>query len=731
MYEGIKDIYSLLDNKRLKEALVQLESICTQCNDWPLRSRIEELQTAYGYMLQYARMGMQDPNRNDIFRQFIRQAYELTEWTDISLQAQTSSGLYYQHLRTFRERPAMSYSELQIRLESFTEDIGTVSIFHHNEEKIQAETKRICQQHEQALDELFNKIWTSRAWNDAEVAEVEQIISSLLVPANDKAVLVSAVTLSLFHLFDERKASFLMKNCGHEDVQVSQRATIGTALFLHNRMNWMERYPALLSQFTLLLDNDTFRQDLSTIQMQFLMTMETDKISRKMHDEIIPGMMKNPQIREGKFRFDETEEGEEQNPEWEEWMDKSGMNEKIRELGELQMQGADVYMSTFAQLKSYSFFNQVSHWFYPFDFNHTDLLTLSKDFGTDKLSALNLIIQSDTFCNSDKYSFCLTLAQMPPAMKEQNIQAIQMQTQMDDEQKNMLQEMLNRPRASKSVSRQYIQDLYRFYKIWGSKHPNQEKDIFKSVIAWWECPYTAPAFKDTDKMKNIADFFFQKEHEVKAESIYLTIIGDQTESAEIYQKLGYICQKSNRISQAIAHYERADLLSPDNAWTLKRLAQCYKRKRNYEKAVFFFRKVEQTSPDNLKNMLQIGECLIKLEKYEEALPYLHKVEYLEKAPNNARRAIGWCYFIQGKYEEALKYYNQLLQEESPAKQDWMNAGHIYIGLKQYPQAIEHYTKAKELCQSHTEFLDMFNEDKQQLLTLMPEEDLDITLDLLV
>jgi tetratricopeptide (TPR) repeat protein len=141
--------------------------------------------------------------------------------------------------------------------------------------------------------------------------------------------------------------------------------------------------------------------------------------------------------------------------------------------------------------------------------------------------------------------------------------------------------------------------------------------------------------------------------------------------------------------------------------------------------------VEQTSPDNLKNTLQIGECLIKLEKYEEALPYLHKVEYLEKTPDNARRAIGWCYFIQGKYEEALKYYNLLLQEESPAKQDWMNAGHTYIGMKQYPQAIEHYTKAKELCQSHTEFLEIVNEDKQQLLTLISEEDLSILLDLVV
>ena len=433
----------------------------------------------------------------------------------------------------------------------------------------------------------------------------------------------------------------------------------------------------------------------------------TDKISRKMNDEIIPGMMKNPQVRDGKFHFEDTEDEEEHNPEWEDWMDQSGMNDKIRELGELQLQGADVYMSTFSQLKNYTFFNQVSHWFYPFDLNHTDLLPISKDFGPDHLSPLTLIVQSDTFCNSDKFSFCLTFAQMPQNMKEKNIQAIQEQTQMDEEQKNIMKEMMSHPRTSKSISRQYIQDLYRFYKIWGNKHPNQEIDIFKPSIELWNSSFTASAFKNLDKMKEIADFFFLKGYEDKAENIFQLLIDKGHESAEIYQKLGYICQKTNRPSQAITLYERADLLSPEQLWTLRHLAQCYKREHDYKKALFYFKKVEKASPD------------------------LHKVEYLEKNPIHARRAIGWCYFILGKYEEALKYYNLLLQEKFPTKQDWMNAGHTYIGLKQYSEAIIHYNKAKELCESHSVFLKIFNEDKPQLLQLLPEEDLNIILELLV
>lgn len=48
-------IRSLLEEKRLKEALMQLESLLWQCPDWDLRNRMEQLQTSYKYMLEYMR----------------------------------------------------------------------------------------------------------------------------------------------------------------------------------------------------------------------------------------------------------------------------------------------------------------------------------------------------------------------------------------------------------------------------------------------------------------------------------------------------------------------------------------------------------------------------------------------------------------------------------------------------------------------------------------------------
>ena len=45
-------IVSLLEDKRLKEALVQLDAFLYNGNDWSLRNRLEQIQTSYQYMLQ-------------------------------------------------------------------------------------------------------------------------------------------------------------------------------------------------------------------------------------------------------------------------------------------------------------------------------------------------------------------------------------------------------------------------------------------------------------------------------------------------------------------------------------------------------------------------------------------------------------------------------------------------------------------------------------------------------
>ncbi|MDE7154851.1 MAG: hypothetical protein K2N79_01010, partial [Muribaculaceae bacterium] len=56
----------------------------------------------------------------------------------------------------------------------------------------------------------------------------------------------------------------------------------------------------------------------------------------------------------------------EENPEWMEVLEKSGVADRLKEMTEIQEEGGDVFMSTFSNLKNYTFFNEISNWFLPF-----------------------------------------------------------------------------------------------------------------------------------------------------------------------------------------------------------------------------------------------------------------------------------------------------------------------------------------------------------------------------
>ena len=731
MYEGIEDIIRLLDAGRLKEALTQLQAIAPQAASWELQNRIESSLTAYGYLLQYAAQGMEDPNRGDFFRKTLRTAYELTDAVNIVLLAQKTSAVYFDRIRTFKLHPANSYAELQLQLEAFTEDIGTAPLLYHDKTRLQAETKRINQKHEQAITELFDKTWTTPLWNENEAKEANSLLTSILVPANDLAVMTSAATLALLRVFDARKIQFLLDAYRHDNPQVSQRAIVGLAIALQKHPKRIKLYPEILSRLSLLKEEEGFCQNLFTIQMQLLITRETTKIDKKMREEIIPEMMKNAKhLNDPKFRFDDVEDPEDLNPEWEEWMDKSGVSEKIREMGEWQMAGADVYMSSFAQLKSYPFFHHMPHWFYPFDLQQQELAPLQKDFERTEFTPLKLIAHSDYFCNSDKYSFCMAMLGMPEAMREASIHQMEEQARMHEEQRDKIEALMHKKAEASGISRQYIQDLYRFFKLW--RHHAEEEDIFQWKFNIWENPLLADALLQDNHTQELADYLLQKDYLEEALILYYKLCNAKTTQAEIYQKAGYILQKQKRYTEAILLYAKADVVATDNLWTNKHMAQCYKLYGDIETALKYYRKVEAVQPDNLNIALQIGQCLTRLENYTEALSYFYKVEYLEKNPDNARRAIAWCSFLTDKYEESLKYYGLLTQQTNAKAEDWMNTGHVHLVLGNTQEAYMHYRKAREYYTSHSKFIKDFQADHTILIAKgLTAEDILITLDSLI
>lgn len=723
--EQYQHIVSLLEQKRLKEAQIQLEAFLWNCNDWTLRNRLEQAKVSYQYMLQYMRQGVNDPERQKLYRQLLAETRELAEQARISLLDEVSTH-YYHALHKNKRNMEAGYgmsSWLKV-LESFPDDMAVCQLMPDNKQSLDSALQR----HEETAQYLFLTTWGNSGWTAEEEREARMYLESELLPVNDLCLFTGAVLLSLMECFDPRKFSWLLDAATHADTQVSQRALVIIAIVLHIHPNRLWLYPELEARLSLLNEDGSFGKQLNRVYIQLLRGQETEKIDKKMREEIIPEMMKNVSImRNMKYGFEENMDEDDRNPDWEKAFEESGLGDKIREMNELQLEGADVYMSTFAQLKSYPFFQNPHNWFYPFDMQHSGII---REFGlkpTGDNAILSLILQSGFFCNSDKYSLCFTMAHIPQAQR--NMMLSQMTSQdlnelMDESKSSGLRQYAQRPDV---ISNQYIHDLYRFFKL--SQRRHEFRDIFKEEIALHRIPALKDILRKPELLVTIADFHFRKEHPAEALGIYQEVIDMNYADADIFQKTGYCLQKEKRYKEAISAYRKADVLKPDHIWTIRHLATCYRQLRDFASALEYYRKVEAMQPENRNVTFFIGSCLAEQESYEEALQCFFKLDLMENDCIKAWRAIGWCSFVSGKSEQAMRYYEKVLALK-PIATDYLNAGHVALRLGNMEKAAELYGKAASESGNRETFLDMFDKDKETLIKLgIDENDIPLIRDL--
>ena len=417
---------------------------------------------------------------------------------------------------------------------------------------------------------------------------------------------MSALTLDLWRHFDEKKILILLDTCTSADVYARQRALTGLCFVLAKYNRFLPYFPAIRNRLVLLADDAVITEQLQNIIIQIIATSETEQVSKKLQEEIFPELMKlRPLMDEGlnPENLMNLDEWGEINPQWEEMIEKSGASDKIQEFAEMQMEGADVYMSTFAMLKSFPFFSDFSNWFMPFD---TENLAVRPLFATEQKSLITAFLSSNVMCNSDRYSFCLSVLQMPELQRSMMKQSFgEAAEQMEEISKD---EALHSPNVqAKNISKHYVQDLFRFFKL--NPHHSDFTDMFSTSLIMHKT-YLFDLLSIDDTLKsNIAEYYFTKRLYPQALELFEEINKEGEISAALYQKMGYAYQQTSRLMEALDAYKKADLIQPDDLWTNRKIALCYRLMGNAEKALEIYRHTNFIKPDQLSIKLQIVSCL--------------------------------------------------------------------------------------------------------------------------
>ena len=716
-------IYNALNNKHLQEVFAHLRLLTAHLQEWNIDTKLNELETSYRYMIQYMLDGIEDPSRKQVYNHLITNTYTLTDTVCEKILSEIDSGLYYSKKRGLNN----SHKTLSQVYAQLDNGVNELSLGELLPGKSSVTNKR--KEVEHIAGQLFEYIWTNYPAQADDYATLREALQPHHLPVSVSAMIVSALTLNIIHLFDESKIDILIDTYLHHDSpEVQIRALCGILIAIKCYYSRLHLYGNLCGRISLLTDNIQFNTDTRNIVFQFIRSRDTEKISRKMTEEVLPKMMKiSPSLYKKIKEDDALKEIEslEQNPEWQELLDQTGIADNIMELNELQREGADVFMSTFAHLKGFSFFNNIANWFVPFVTNHT---AVSEALGNEEWSKrfADILHSSGFLCNSDKYSFCLSLAHAPAEQRQMMASQFRLENaQMQEEAKSELYRQSN---ERENISNRYIQDLYRFIKL----HPRRGefKDLFATPIQeLLDIQQLSPILRDEKLLQRLGEYLLKNQYYNDAAYIFEQLTQNNFTNSELFQKCAYCHQSLGNYQEALELYLKADLIKPNNGWILRQIATCYRNIKKVEMALDYFLRALQLDPDNLSINLNIGHCYLEQKEYEKALNYYYKVDFLDDKNTKARRPIAWCSFLAGKYEQAASWYNKILKDK-PTALDYLNAAHVTWARGNMHDAINLYLQSINADNNDIKrFVQNFEHDIQELIDAgIKAEDIPIVLD---
>lgn len=679
------------------------------------KDALEKYKQTYNNILIHSFGDYKDPQREQVYIHLKRDLLELTDQLFEFIFTDKNLGNYYAVKNQLERNQRKERKEAIQYLEILTFNSELSDLLKGiNTQSTEGEISR-----EEALTKIFNIIWLSDKYSESENELLNAVCESKTLPWHDKCLIVSSITLSLMRYFDVNKFNILVHFVKIKEEFVWERALIGLFLGFLKYQNRYEFYPGLKNLMKELKDIDQIEKHLEAILIQFTKTRETERVTKKWKEDILPQMSKlRPKI-EQKMDLEnifKDEFGEEKNPDWETFFeDAPDLLDKLQEFTEMQMEGMDVFISAFAQLKNYPFFHKISNWFVPYYHNNPSIrnyLNISPGTSESNLTPLAKRLEETYFmCNSDKYSFSINLGMIPAEQRE----ALMKMTSAEMDNISEIEKgegLINQFAKIKSIYTQYLQDLYRFFKL----HPwkKEFEDVFSFEPDIFENPFISDLISDNKIVRNIAEFYFDKGFYTYALQIFMDLLERDRSNIELFEKIAFCYEKTGDFKNALDYYQRADLIDSDKHWIIKKMALCSKNLQDWEKALRYYMVAEKQKPDDLRIQSHIGQCLIYLERYKEALDYYFKIEVLAPDNEKIRRPLSWCSFILGKFDIARDYLLRLLDEDQKNPHDLMNMAHTLFCMKEEKQAVEYYKKSAKAFEKFEKFEKSYLDDSKHL-----------------
>lgn len=658
-------INNLMD-KRLDVAIELLEQLYVQRPTLIGHSELEAVKNDYQLMVDYMERGFTDDKRASLYFSLLQRLYRVA--ADLEISWRCKNVIVYVDAFRISDHLNTSHDFIRSVLESFVSDVAMLSLLPEAERTEKA--KDLYDRHQVFVNRLFNTLWTSCQWSDDDCAFYTGLMLSPMVDAVDQQLLVSAVTLGAMNQFDINKFKALTTVYQQStDERVRQRALVGWVLSVFEGMDIFPEQDEIIRK--LCENKDTIRE-LYTLQIQFFYSQDTEKDNEKLQRDIMPYLVEGSNITIGRLGIVEKEEDSLENILNQDAEDKrmEQMEEKVRKMMEMQKQGSDIYFGGFRQMKRFPFFNDLANWFTPFYIDHPALRTTIERIGQPNI--LQTITNQGNFCESDKYSLAFAMEsiinQIPGNIKEMMGSEgafAPMGTTLDKSNPTY-------------ICRAYIQDLYRFFRLYRSSNEliNPFIDNHKSSFVADTFFFVYKSFIGTglDEYKmRLALYLYKHKNMDKLVELMSTF---HVEDTNYNILMGYINLYFGKPDVAYQIFNMVLQEDTENQWALKGMARAAMDCEDYDTAEHTYSQLLRLEPDNINYAVKRCVTLLKTEHYAEAREELFRLDYQYPDNMNVKRVFAWTMLLDKSLDKASQLYDLILSD-APMAEDYLNSGYCW------------------------------------------------------
>ena len=713
-------------------------------------ARYEDVKNDYRLMQDAMMRGLRDDKIDEVYADIMRKVYGAG--LDVFIEEKVKKYSSFAYARVSAQQTEAHPDAVRTVLEAYVQDMAMMAFEPENTRK--AKMEKLTADHHAYMKQIFNALLVAPMWNDRRAADFADLLLSPTIDRDDALLLVSAVMLATMNVNDPYKWDMLAEvYVRATDKVLKMRALVGWVLSLPYNPRGPRLFPFVQERIKAMLADKTTLKQMLDMQMQMLFCCNADADNEEIQRNIMPTLIKNTNLQMTRLGIVEKEDDpmkDIMDPNAAE-RDMEEMERKYRKMMDMQKQGSDIYFGGFSKMKTFPFFNDLCNWFAPFNAAHPALGAARERLAGSTF--LNNLMENGPFCDSDKYSFALAIAQimdrMPDNVKEMlNSDATLGPTVSKEEQENPAY-----------ICRSYLQSLYRFFRLYRSKRDflnpfildeledNDGNALFMSykLLACPEMEENAVA---------LCGFLLKRK--MMRELMSMAICYKSSQNPRLVRFIALVPMTDGKWQEA---YDLFASVSEDQHTeeSLRGMAHCCMSLKRFGEAVAIYRRLLAMHPDSFSYQLNLAVCLMSSDAFsscgaasscgdassscgasscdasscdasscdasscdasscgaasslggkvearpnkvvEEGTKLLYKLDYEHPDNANVRRVLAWCMMLQGSFDKAIDIYTRLLSQPDAVSADRLNAAYAHWLSRDVARAVALLREYCNLCE---------------------------------